>query len=80
MGNIDDQAEGHEDFLEARPKFDNRHSCSCGFCIRGQSGRIGGQPDAASIVKRMKEALEPARPSVRVITLKVSSSGSFATQ
>lgn len=42
MGNIDDQAEGHED-LEARPKFDNRHSCSCGFCIRGQSGRIGGR-------------------------------------
>jgi hypothetical protein len=31
-------------------------------------------------VKRMKEALEPARPSVRVMTLKVSSSGSFATQ
>jgi len=37
-------------------------------------------PDAASIVKRMKRALEPARPSVRVMTLKVNSSEGPATQ
>ena len=34
----------------------------------------------ASIVKRMKQALEPPRPSVRVMTLKVNSNGVFATQ
>lgn len=45
-----------------------------------RAGASAAEPDAASIVKRMKEALEPARPSVRVMTLKVSSSGSFATQ
>ncbi len=39
------------------------------------------QPDAASIVKRMKQALEPARPSVRIMTVKVNSSGGgFAAQ
>jgi len=38
------------------------------------------EPDAASIVKRMKQALEPARPSVRVMTLKVNSSEGFAAQ
>ena len=38
------------------------------------------EPDAASIVKRMKQALEPARPSVRVMTLKVSSSEGFSAQ
>jgi Outer membrane lipoprotein-sorting protein len=37
-------------------------------------------PDMASIVKRMKQALEPSRPSVRVMTLKIYSSEGFATQ
>jgi hypothetical protein len=37
-------------------------------------------PDAASVVQSMKRALEPARPSVRVMTLKIRSSEGFATQ
>jgi Outer membrane lipoprotein-sorting protein len=44
------------------------------------TGASAAEPDAASIVKRMKLALEPARPSVRVMTLKVKSSGGFAAQ
>ena len=38
------------------------------------------EPDAASIVKRVKEALEPARPSLRIMILKINSSEGFATQ
>lgn len=38
------------------------------------------QPDAASVVEGIKRALEPARPSVRVMTLKIRSSEGFATQ
>jgi hypothetical protein len=38
------------------------------------------EPDVTSIVKRMKQALEPARPSVRLMTLKVNSSEGFATE
>lgn len=45
-----------------------------------RAGASAAEPDAASIVKRMKQALEPARPSVRVMTLKVNSGGGFAAQ
>jgi hypothetical protein len=42
--------------------------------VMGQPGtRNSNQPNAAEIVKRMKQALEPSVPSVRVITLKVNS-------
>ncbi len=44
------------------------------------AGASAPEPDVTSIVKRMKQALEPARPSVRVMTLKVNSSEGFATQ
>jgi Outer membrane lipoprotein-sorting protein len=43
-------------------------------------GASAAEPDAASIVKRMKQALEPARPSVRVMTLKVNSGDGLTTQ
>lgn len=45
-----------------------------------RSSALAAEPDVASVVKRMKQALEPARPSVRVMTLKVNSRGGFATQ
>jgi len=41
---------------------------------------LAAEPDAVSIVKRMKQALEPARPSVRVMTMKVNSREGFAAQ
>lgn len=50
------------------------------FVFTATAGASAPEPDAASIVKRMKQALEPARPSVRVMTLKVSSSEGFAAQ
>ena len=37
-----------------------------------ESGNHSGQPDAAAIIKRMKQALEPGTPSVRVMTLRVN--------
>jgi hypothetical protein len=45
-----------------------------------RTGALAAEPDVASIVKRMKQALEPARPSVRVMILKINSSEGFATQ
>ncbi len=45
-----------------------------------RAGALAAEPDAASIVKRMKQALEPTRPSARVMILKVNSSEGFATQ
>jgi hypothetical protein len=37
-----------------------------------QSADHSGKPDAAAIITRMKQALEPSIPSVRVMTLRVS--------
>ena len=48
--------------------------------VASTTGASAAEPDVASIVKRMKQALEPARPSVRVMTLKVNSSEGFAAQ
>ena len=48
--------------------------------IASTTGASAAEPDGASIVKRMKQALEPARPSLRVMTLKVNSSEGFATE
>ena len=50
------------------------------FVFQAGAKASAAEPDAASIVKRMKEALEPARPSVRVMTVKVSSREGFAAQ
>jgi hypothetical protein len=41
---------------------------------------VAAEPDAGSIVKQMKAALEPAQPSVRVLILKINSSEGSATQ
>ena len=48
------------------------------FVVRADA--LAAEPDAASIVMRMKQALEPARPSVRVMTMKVNSREGFAAQ
>jgi hypothetical protein len=45
-----------------------------------RTSALAAEPDVASIVKRMKQALEPGRPSVRVMKLKVNSSEGFAAQ
>jgi hypothetical protein len=37
---------------------------------------LAAEPNAATIVKKMKAALEPQRPSVRLMTLKISAAGS----
>lgn len=50
----------------------------CTFSTR--IGALAAEPDVASIVKRMKQALEPARPSLRVMILKINSSEGFATR
>ena len=50
------------------------------FAFAARADTPAGEPDAASIVKRMKQALEPGRPSVRVMTVKVNSREGFAAQ
>lgn len=50
------------------------------FTSSTRTGALAAEPDATSIVKRMKEALEPARPSVRVFDLKIKSNGGLATE
>lgn len=37
-------------------------------------------PDVASIVRRMKGAMEPSQPSVRIMTVKVNDRGKFTTR
>lgn len=48
--------------------------------IAQESATKSGKPDATSIVNRMKLALEPAVPSVRVMTLKVNGPRGSAVQ
>ena len=50
------------------------------FAFAVRSDASAAEPDAASILKRMKQVLEPARPSVRLMTVKVNSSEGFAAQ
>lgn len=50
------------------------------FAFSTRAHALAAAPDAASIVNRMKQTLEPVRPSVRMMTLKVNSNGGFATQ
>jgi outer membrane lipoprotein-sorting protein len=50
------------------------------FAFAVRSDASTAEPNAASILKRMKQVLEPARPSVRLMTVKVNSSQGFAAE